>query len=125
MRNKLIYWITTAILAFGMLSQGVAQTLRTKGYVDIMVHLGYPVYVLNILGVWKTLGAIAILVPGLRLIKEWAYAGFFFVMSGAEVSHIALGDPVKDQLPALFLLLLTVASWYFRPANRKLILQPT
>jgi uncharacterized membrane protein len=120
-RNKIIYWATTGFLAFGMLSQGVAQTLHTKGYVDILVHLGYPIYLLTILGVWKTLGVIAILIPKFKLLKEWAYAGFFFVMSGAVVSHIAMGDSIKEILPALSLLILTVLSWYFLPADRKII----
>jgi uncharacterized membrane protein len=117
---KIAYWIITAFLAVGMLAQGVAQIMHTKGYVDIIVHLGYPVYFLYIIGVWKILGVIAILVPGFKLVKEWAYAGFFFVMSGALFSHIASGDSVKEALPAIALLILIVPSWYLRPANRKL-----
>jgi uncharacterized membrane protein len=120
--NKIIYWATTGFLAFGMLAQGFAQISHTKGYVDmIMVHLGYPSYFLNIIGVWKILGVIAILIPRYKLLKEWAYAGFFFVMSGAVVSHIASGDPVKDMVPASVLLILIVVSWYFRPESRKII----
>lgn len=66
------------------------------------------------------LGVVAVLVPGIPLVKEWAYAGFFFVMSGAIVSHIAVGDPVSQIFPPLLLLVLTVVSWYLRPENRKL-----
>lgn len=78
-KNNVIYWITTGLLAFGMLAQDIAQTLHTKGYVDIInVHLGYPLYFLNIIGTWKLLGVIAILIPRFKLVKEWAYAGFFF-----------------------------------------------
>ena len=121
-RDKIIYWVTTGLLAFGMLSQGFAQIFHTKGYVDIIiVRLGYPLYFLNIIGVWKILGVIAILIPRFKLIKEWAYAGFFFVMSGAVFSHIAAGDSVNAILPALSLLILIVVSWYFRPADRKII----
>ena len=121
-KNKIIYWVTTGLLAFGMLSQGFAQIFHTKGYVDmIIVHLGYPLYFLNIIGVWKILGVIAILFPRFKLVKEWAYAGFFFVMSGAVFSHIASNDPVNDIFPALSLLILIVVSWYFRPADRKII----
>jgi uncharacterized membrane protein len=119
-RNKIIYWVTTGLLAFGMLSQGLAQNFHTLVYVDIIVHLGYPIYLLNIIGVWKILGVMAILMPRFRLLKEWAYAGFFFV-SGALVSHIVSGDPVIAVAPALVLLILIVASWYFRPADRKII----
>jgi len=85
--------------------------------------LGYPVYLLTILGIWKILGTIAVLIPKFPLLKEWAYAGFFFIMSGAIFSHIAVSDPVTELLPSLLLLFLTVISWYFRPANRKIILQ--
>ncbi|MBI3578836.1 MAG: DoxX family protein [Ignavibacteriales bacterium] len=121
-RNKMIYWVITGFLAFGMLSQGLAQIFHTKGYVDIIiVHLGYPLYFLYIIGVWKILGVIAILIPRFKLVKEWAYAGFFFVMSGAVFSHIASGDSMNEILPALVLLILIVVSWYFRPADRKII----
>ncbi len=120
-RNKIIYWVITGFLAFGMLAQGFAQISHTKGYVDIIVHLGYPLYFLYIIGVWKLLGVIAILIPGFKLLKEWAYAGFFFVMSGAVFSHIASGDSLKELAPALSLLILIVLSWYFRPPDRKII----
>lgn len=120
-RNKIIYWVATGIVAFGMLAQGLAQLFHTKGYVDILVHLGYPLYFLSILGVWKILGVIAILMPRFELIKEWAYAGFFFVMSGALFSHVASGDSVNELAPSSVLLMLIVLSWHFRPANRKIV----
>src|SRR6185312_4944249 len=121
-RNRIIYWATTGFLAFGMLAQAFAQIFHTKAYVDmVIVHLGYPLYFLNIIGIWKLLGVIAILVPGFKLVKEWAYAGFFFVMSGAFFSHLASGDPLKDIVPASILLILIVVSWYFRPQSRKII----
>lgn len=120
-RNRIIYWATTGFLAFGMLAQGLAQLFQTKGYVDILNHLGYPLYFLYIIGVWKILGVIIILIPGANLAKEWAYAGFFFVMSGAVLSHTASGDSVNDIAPSLVLLILIAVSWYFRPANRRLM----
>jgi hypothetical protein len=86
-----------------------------------ITHLGYPIYFLTILGVWKILGVAAVLIPKFPLLKEWAYAGFFFAMSGAVFSHIAVGDPVKEIVPALLLLILTLVSWHFRPADRKII----
>lgn len=94
-RSKIVYWVATGLLAFGMLAQGVTQITRSKGYVDIIVHLGYPIYLLTILGIWKMLGTVAVLIPKFQLLKEWAYAGFFFVMSGALFSHIATGDALK------------------------------
>ena len=120
-RNKIIYWISTIWLALGMLAGGLQQIFHTKGFVDIIVHLGYPLYFLYILGAWKILGVIAILIPKFSLLKEWAYAGFFFAMSGGVFSHIALGDSMNEIFPSLSLLILTVVSWYFRPADRKII----
>jgi hypothetical protein len=83
--------------------------------------LGYPVYFLTILGIWKLLGVVAVLVPKFPLLKEWANAGFFFAMSGAVFSHIASRDSVNEKFPSLLLLVLTVVSWYFRPSDRKII----
>ena len=120
-RNKIIYWGTTGFLAFGMLAQGITQIARARGFIDIFTQLGYPVYLLTIIGIWKILGVIALLIPKFPLLKEWAYAGFFFVMSGALFSHLALGDSITETLPSLFLLILIVVSWYFRPADRKII----
>ena len=120
-RNKIIYWISTIWLALAMLASGLQQIFHTKAFVDITVHLGYPLYFLYILGVWKILGVIAILIPKFSLLKEWAYAGFFFAMSGAVFSHIASGDSMKEVFPSLALLILTVVSWYFRPADRRII----
>jgi hypothetical protein len=122
-RNKIIYWIATIWLALGMLSTGAVQLLKVKtgaGGADSITHLGYPIYFLTIIGIWKVLGIIAILIPKFPLLKEWAYAGFFFIMSGAIFSHIASGS-MNEILPSLLLLILTVVSWYFRPADRKII----
>lgn len=120
-RNKIIYWIATIWLSLGMTVPGMVQLLRVEEEVKMMTHLGYPVYFLTILGIWKLLGVIAILVPKFPLVKEWAYAGFFFAMSGAVFSHVALGDEAKDLFGPVLLLVLTVVSWYFRPANRKTV----
>ena len=127
-RNKIIYWISTLWLSLGMTSTGIVQLLRlnAEGAVappgaEGIVKLGYPVYFLTLLGIWKLLGVIAILAPKLPLLKEWAYAGFFFAMSGAAFSHIALGNPVSELFPSLLLLVLTVTSWYFRPEGRRVV----
>lgn len=121
-RNKIIYWIATIWLALGMLSTGIVQLLKVKEDVDVILALGYPVYLLTILGVWKILGVFVLLVPRFPLLKEWAYAGFFFAMSGAVFSHIASGNPLGDIFPSLLLLVLTIISWYFRPESRKIAL---
>lgn len=119
-RNKIIYWVATIWLSLGMVVTGVVQLMKRKEEADMMAHLGYPLYFLTILGVWKLLGVIAVLVPRFPLVKEWAYAGFFFAMSGAVFSHAASGDgPIEFFGPSL-LILLTIVSWYFRPTDRKI-----
>ncbi len=119
-RNKIIYWIATVWLALGMLSTGTVQLLKLQADVDLMTQLGYPVYLLTILGAWKILGVATVLIPKYPLLKEWAYAGFFFAMSGAVFSHIASGSGAIEFFGPLLLILLTVVSWYFRPADRKI-----
>ena len=118
-RNKIIYWIATIWLALGMTSGGVVQVLGIDEEIKFITDMGYPAYFLAILGAWKLLGVIAVLIPKFPLLKEWAYAGFFFSMSGAIFSHIAVGHAITEMLPPLLLLTLTVVSWYFRPADRK------
>ena len=118
-RNKIVYWISTIWLALGMLSTGIVQLFKLQADIDLMTHLGYPTYLLTMLGTWKLLGVAAVLVPKFPLLKEWAYAGFFFAMSGAVISHVILGDSLSEIAPPLLLLILTVVSWYFRPADRK------
>lgn len=120
-RNKIIYWIATIWLSLGMVSSGVVQLIKMKEEVDMMSHLGYPAYFLTIIGVWKMLGVIAVLVPKFPLIKEWAYAGFFFAMTGAVISHLSVGDSAIESFGPVLLIVLTVVSWYFRPADRRLI----
>ena len=120
-RNKIIYWIATIWLALGMVSTGVVQLLKTKEEVAKMNILGYPVYLLTLLGVLKLLGTVTVLMPKFTLLKEWAYAGFFFAMLGAIFSHLAVGDSAKELFGPVLLLVLTVVSWYLRPADRKMI----
>ena len=127
-RNRIIYWISTVWLALGMVSTGIVQLTKqvSEGAVAPpgvwgITQLGYPIYFLTVIGVWKILGAIVVLIPNFALQKEWAYAGFFFVMSGAIFSHIAVGSTASEFIPSLLLLTLTVVSWYFRPLNRRII----
>jgi hypothetical protein len=125
-RNKIIYWISTVWLATGMLATGALQLSKQQAEGSLappgvygITHLGFPVYFLTILGVWKILGVIALLIPKFPLLKEWTYAGFFFIMTGAIISHIACSDTFKDIYPSLLLLIMTVISWYFRPEERR------
>lgn len=127
-RNKIIYWVSTIWLALGMLATGIQQLLKMQVEGSLappgvygITQLGYPVYFLTLLGIWKILGVIALLMPKFPLLKEWAYAGFFFLTSGAIFSHMATGNPTAEIFPSLLLLSLTVVSWYFRPADRKMV----
>tara|TARA_R110000796_G_scaffold252645_2_gene390220 strand:- start:83731 stop:84105 length:375 start_codon:yes stop_codon:yes gene_type:complete len=120
-RNKIVFWVSTIWLSLGMLSTGIVQLIRMEEEVDMMTNLGYPIYFLTILGIWKILGVTAVLLPKLPLIKEWTYAGFFFTMSGAVISHIAVGDSATELFGPILLIVLTVISWYFRPAERKIV----
>jgi uncharacterized membrane protein YphA (DoxX/SURF4 family) len=118
--RSIAYSVTTGVLAFVLLSGGLAELFRVQGTVDGVVHLGYPVYLVTILGVWKVLGAIAIVIPGTPRLKEWAYAGAFFDFTGAIASYIACGDGVVHMIgPAVFAICVLV-SWAFRPQSRML-----
>ena len=118
-RNKIIFWTATVWLSLGMLSTGIVQLIKLKEEEAMMEHLGYPLYFLTLLGIWKILGVIAILVPKYPILKEWAYAGFFFAMTGAMVSHAATGDDPISLFGPILLLVLTLVSWYFRPTTIK------
>lgn len=115
------YWAVTGFLSFGMLLGGSGQLYRASFNVEGIVHLGFPVYVLTIIGLWKILAVVAILIPKHLLLKEWAYAGLFFLLSGGVVSHFASGDSIVAALPVFMFMCLTVISWYLRPADRRLI----
>ncbi|MDR2238103.1 MAG: DoxX family protein [Chryseobacterium sp.] len=119
-RTRIIYWIFTLWMALGMVSTAVVQLMKNKDELTNFTNLGYPAYLMTIIGVWKLLGVIAILIPKRLLLKEWAYAGFFFVMSGAVISHLTVGDTAGRTFPAVLLFVLVIISWYFRPANRKI-----
>jgi hypothetical protein len=120
--KSIVYWTTTILVASPIGSGGVAQMAQfhanPHGVVPI---LGYPMYFFAILGFWKVLGAIAILVPRFPQLKEWAYAGIFFDLTGAAASCAAVGGygPYAFHVIApLILAGLTVASWALRPQSR-------
>lgn len=118
--KKIAYWVATLWLSLGMMSSAIVQLIRVPEGVQGVTHLGYPEYLLTILGTWKILGVAAILAPGFKRLKEWAYAGFFFVASGAMISHLIMRDPFGDVFPSVLLLVLTLVSWYLRPEARRL-----
>ncbi len=119
MEKKTAYWLITGILCFCLLG-GIGQLFQVKQIVDGFASLHYPLYFISIIGFWKTMAIVAILIPKFPLLKEWAYAGVFFAMTGASVSHIAVGDSAFHITMPLIIAGLAAASWYLRPASRKL-----
>lgn len=95
------YWICSVLIGFSLLSGGAVDLLRAPQALEGMTHLGYPAYFMTILGIWKVLGGGVILLPGFPLLKEWAYAGMIFDLTGASASHIATGDDVRHILTPL------------------------
>jgi hypothetical protein len=99
---------------------GIGQLFQVKEVVAGFAPLGYPTYFISIIGFWKVLAIIAVLVPKLPLVKEWAYAGIFFAMTGASASHIAVNDSAFHIIMPLLIAGLAVSSWYLRPLTRKI-----
>lgn len=121
-KRKLIwYWIVTILLSFCIFFGGLAQALQLKGVLQGFKPLGYPTYFISLIGIWKMLGVIAILIPRFPLLKEWAYAGIFFTMTGAVISHIASDDIKVQIISPIVLAVFTVLSWYLRPPGRKIV----
>ena len=120
-RNRAIaYWVATALLVFELVLGGVWDVLRVPHVRAVMERLGYPTYFVVILGVWKLLGAVALVIPRFPRLKEWAYAGMVFNLTGALVSHVASGD--IEVGPMVYLVVMTgvtAASWSLRPASRR------
>src|ERR1700722_7150293 len=123
MEKRKLFWysIITVLLSFCIFFGGLSQALQLKEVLQGFKPLGYPTYFISLIGIWKMLGVIAILVPKFPLLKEWAYAGIFFTMSGAVISHIASDDIKVQIISPIVLAIFTVLSWYLRPASRKLI----
>ncbi|WP_152392704.1 DoxX family protein [Paenibacillus guangzhouensis] len=117
------YWAVTGLLAAAITLSGIGQLMQLGGNVELVKNIGYPVYVLTILGIWKVLGAVALIIPGLPRLKEWAHAGIFFLMTGAALSHVFAndyGDYGFNIVLPLFYAALNIASWALRPKSRKL-----
>jgi VIT1/CCC1 family predicted Fe2+/Mn2+ transporter len=121
-KRKLIwYWIITIVLSFCLLMGGLAQALLLKDVKEGFKPLGYPDYFISLIGIWKILGVVPILVPGFRLLKEWAYAGMFFLLTGAVISHLASNDIRPQIIAPIMLAIFAVLSWYLRPAGRRIV----
>ena len=118
--KSIAYWMTTGMVVLAMFSGGIAELAHRPETIDGMKQLGYPVYFVMILGFWKLLGSLALVIPGFPRVKEWAYAGIFFNMTGAAVSHLVCHDAAWHVGVTLGLAALAVASWALRPASRAL-----
>jgi hypothetical protein len=121
MKRKVIaYWICTVVIALCIGSGGLAQVLRVPQNVEGMTALGYPLHFIVLLGVWKVLGAGTLLAPGLRLVKEWAYAGIFIDLSGAVVASASNDGGAFHVIAPTVLIGFLAASWALRPESRRL-----
>jgi hypothetical protein len=109
--QKVVYWVTTGAAALVLGAIGVADLVREPAVMDRLAHLGYPAYLATLLGAWLLLGAATIVAPGLPRVKEWAYAGMVFALTGAAISHGVSGDSLLDVLVPLVLVGLVVVSW--------------
>ena len=118
--KRVPYWVCTGLVAFFIGSGGLAYVMRVPDVVAGVVALGFPVYFIVLLGVWKVLGSIAILVPGFPLIKEWAYAGIMIDLTGAATASLATGGAWWHVAAPLVIAVLLVVSWALRPESRRL-----
>lgn len=112
------YWGTTALFSLALGGGGLGHL--SGAMAEAMAHLGYPAYFSTIIGTWKVLGVVALLAPGFPRLKEWAYAGFTVLLTGAAASHAASGDGAVEVIVPLVLLGVMAASWALRPASRVL-----
>ena len=115
------YWAVTGLLTFILAFSGIGALTRQDFLIESMQHIGFPLYVMPILGTAYVLAAIAIILPGLPRLKEWAYAGVVFAMTAAFVSHVSIGDVFADMAPPLVILALNVASYILRPKSRRIV----
>ena len=118
--RTIAFWLLTGLIVISQGASGVADLLQAQPLLEGVTALGYPAYILKILGPFKILGAIVLAIPGLVRLKEWAYAGFFFDFTGAFLSHVYHGDSIDLILPALIATLVLLGSYFLRPESRRL-----
>ena len=119
--KKVLYWASTGFTVLALTVIAASDLLRVPAVMAGLIHLGYPAYFATILGVWKLLGSAAILSPGHPRLKEWAYAGMFFTLTGAAPSHTVSGDPVANILVPLVLLGFVMTSWALQSARHAVV----
>lgn len=116
------YWVSVVLFSLSMGLGGVADLMESPEILESMKKLGYPEYLAMILGFWKICGVVAILAPGLGLVKEWAYAGFFFDLTGASASHVMVQDDLAKVIIPLIILAIGGCSWMLRPESRRMVI---
>jgi uncharacterized membrane protein YphA (DoxX/SURF4 family) len=119
--KKVLYWASTGFTVFALTVIGASDLLHAPAMIAGLKHLGYPAYFATILGIWKLLGSVAILSPRHPRLKEWAYAGMFFTLTGAAISHTVAGDPIANILVPVVLLGFVMTSWELQPARQAVI----
>ena len=118
--KTIAYWVVTIFGPASFVIGGYLHLTRDPQVMAHLAHLGYPAYFATIMGAWKLLGAVAIVVPGFPRVKEWAYAGFFFDLTGAAATRAFVGDGIGDILAPLVFLALVMASRALAPHRREL-----
>jgi hypothetical protein len=120
-KTKIVfYWVVTFLISLGMFFGGIAQIIGAEANVEGMKNIGYPLYLLPFLGVLKIIGVVILLSPRMLLLKEWAYAGYFFLLTGALFSHIYSGESFGHWAGPLVFWLLIPVSWALRPESRRI-----
>ncbi len=119
------YWVTLVLFSMAMGFGGLADLMKNPEIMESMKKLGYPEYLATILGFWKLCGVVAILLPGLGLVKEWAYAGFLFDLTGASASHAMVQDELAKVIIPLVILAIGGCSWILRPESRRIAIPAT
>jgi uncharacterized membrane protein YphA (DoxX/SURF4 family) len=117
---RIAYWIVTVLAGTGLFLGGLGDLAGAPPVIEGLTAMGYPRYFATILGFWKVCGVLTVLLPGMARLKEWAYAGFFFVLTGAITSHVVAEGSVANAVPAMVLLTLVLLSYFLRPEERKL-----
>ena len=120
--KTIAYWVVTGFLSLGIGASGIMAITQQEFLIEIMVHLGFPTYIMPINGTAYVLAAIAIIVPAFPLLKEWAYAGVILIMLVATIIHLVVGDTFAETFGALLFFSLAIISYFLRPKRLRLVL---
>ncbi len=119
--SQVAYWVLTTLFCFAMGVAGIMNLIGVEAQQEALSSLSYPSYLMKILGVAKVAGVIALLIPGVPLLKEWAYAGFTFDLLGASASHAFSQHSIPEIVTPLVVLVVATGSYWLRPVDRQLL----